>query len=207
MTIDQLGNADMDVSMVLNAAQWDNYKKNIGNNVSLLKRSMERELPKYYLSDFSYTEQPMDRSYHMKFKALGICSMNNSGVWEAKLETKKPDITKLSDNAFLMTEDIMTNGVLVQQTIKVILPSVARGSKVEKDSFGNAEITYTTGQDFLSKAITVLGILLVLIGCWFYFRSYQKTGNALIQPSVTPIKTELTEEEKIRGLGYEAERN
>jgi hypothetical protein len=95
----------------------------------------------------------------------------------------------------------------VQQTIKVILPSVARGSKVEKDSFGNAEITYTTGQDFLSKAITVLGILLVLIGCWFYFRSYQKTGNALIQPSVTPIKTELTEEEKIRGLGYEAERN
>jgi len=89
MTIDQLGNGYMDVSINLNAAQWDNYKQNIGNNVSLLKRSMERSLPKYYLSDFSYTEQPMERSYHVKFKALGICSMNRDGVWEAKLDTKK----------------------------------------------------------------------------------------------------------------------
>src|SRR4051812_22739964 len=67
-TIDKLGNADIDVSMQLTAAQWDNFKKTVGENVSLIKRQMERALPKYYLIDFNYTEASMDRAYKVKFK-------------------------------------------------------------------------------------------------------------------------------------------
>lgn len=198
MTIDNLGNADMDVYMNLNAAQWDNFKKNIGNNVSLLKRSMERAMPKEYLTDFNYTEQAMDRSYHIKFKALGICSMNKDGVWEAKLDTKKPDITKVSDNAFLMTEDVLTNGVLVQQTIKLFLPTVAKGAKVEKDSFGKAEITYTTGQNLMSKAVTGLGVFLLLLGCWFFYKSFQSKRLSRAQSPVNQMKIEFKQEEKLK---------
>jgi hypothetical protein len=197
MTIDKLGNATMDVAMTLNAAQWDNFKKTVGDNVSLLKRSMEKALPKYYLTDFNYSEQPMDRSYHVKFKALGICSMNKDGVWEAKLDTKKPDITKLSDNAFLMTEDVLTNGMLVQQTIKLYLPPVAKGAKVAKDTFGKAEITYTMGQDMMSMSLTLLGVLLLLLGGWFYYRSFQMQKNRQTQPLVRQMQTSLAGEPKI----------
>src|SRR5206468_8803258 len=105
-------------------------------------------------------------------------------------------ITKLSDNAFLMTEDVLTNGVLIQQTIKLYLPAVAKGAKVEKDSFGKAEITYTTGQDFISKAITGLGVLLILFGCWFYYKSFHINKRNLPLPAVTTIKQELNEEER-----------
>jgi LPXTG-motif cell wall-anchored protein len=207
MRIDQLGNADLDVSMNLNAAQWDHFKQTTGNNVSLLKRAMERALPKYYLTNFSYAEQPMDRTYEMKFKALGICTMNRDGVWEAKLDTKKPDITKLSDREFVMTEDVLTNGVLVQQTIKLHLPSVAEGTKVEKDSFGKAEITYTTGQDILSKALTALGILLVLLGGWLFYKSSRTAKAKPVPAPVKQLENGPTEEEKklaIRNAEIEA---
>jgi hypothetical protein len=196
MIIDKLGNADIDVSMNLSAAQWDNFKRNVGNNVSLIKRSMERALPKYYLTDFNYTEQAMDRTYDVKFKALGICSMNRNGLWEAKLETKKPDITKLSDREFVMTEDVLTNGALVQQTIKLHLPSVAQGAKVQKDSFGKAEVTYKTGQDIVSKLLTALGIILILSGCWWYYRNLQSKKNKLALVLVKKMDVEPTEEMK-----------
>jgi len=200
MNIDKLGNANIDVSTNLSAAQWDNFKRNIGNNVSLIKRSMERALPKYYLTDFNYTEQAMDRAYDVKFKALGICSMNRNGVWEAKLDTKKPDITKLSNYEFVMTEDILTNGALVQQTIKLHLPSVAQGAKVEKDSFGKAEVTYKTGQDIVSKLITALGIILILSGGWLFYRNSQSKKSKPVLAPIKKMDIEPTEEMKKEAL-------
>ena len=63
ISVDDLGNAIIEVSMKLNASQWDMFKKNIGNNTSMLKREIEKALPKYHLSDFSYTEESMDRCF------------------------------------------------------------------------------------------------------------------------------------------------
>ncbi len=179
-TVDKLGNATVEVSMKLNAAQWDYFKKTIGDNVSILKRSMQTALPKYYLTDFSYSEDAMDRSYKVKFKALGICTLNKNKKWEAKLDTKDPDITKLSDHDFTLNEDIMTNGMLVQQTQKLHLPPGASGAKIEKDSFGKAVLTYSTSQGFGSTAITVIGIILILAGAWLYFTNQQKKSKLVL---------------------------
>lgn len=179
-TLDDVGNATVVVSMKLNASQWDMFKRNMGGNTSLIKRQMERALPKYYLSDFNYSEAGMDRAYKVTFKALGICTMNRNGVWEAKLDTKNPDITKLSDREFVINEDIMVNGALVQQTQKIHLPSSASNAKVEKDSFGKAVLTYTTGTSLASKALTVLGVLLILGGCWLYYNNLHPKENKLV---------------------------
>lgn len=179
ITMDDLGNANIEVSMKLNASQWDMYKRNIGNNTSILKRLMEKALPKYYLSDFNYTEDQMDRSYKMKFKVLGLCTTNRNGQWESQLESKNPDVTKLSDKEFVMTQDIMSGGMLVQQTQKIHLPSDVSGAKIEKDSFGKAIMTYSTGTGLLPKVITITGILLVLAGCWIFYRNQTLKKNNL----------------------------
>src|SRR5687768_7464394 len=97
ITIDELGGAMVEVSMKLNASQWDYFKKNIGNNISILKREMEKALPKYFLSDFNYSEDAMERTYRVKFKTEGLASINKNGKWEGKLDSKNPDVTKLSD--------------------------------------------------------------------------------------------------------------
>jgi hypothetical protein len=179
ITMDDLGNADLEVSMKLNASQWDMFKRNIGSNTSIIKREMEKALPKYFLTDFNYSEDAMDRSYKVKFKALGICRLNNNGKWEAELGSKNPDITRLSDREFVMNMDIMTNGMLIQQTQKIHLPSNAKGAKITKDSFGKAIMTYSTGLRMGERLITYSGILLIIGGGGLLYRNRQKSRNNL----------------------------
>lgn len=179
VSVDKLGNAIIEVSMKLNASQWDMFKRNIGNNSSILKREIEKALPKYYLTDFHYEENAMDRSYKIKFKALGLCSINNDGKWESKLETKDPDITKLSDREFVMNMDLMSNGMLIQQTQKIHLPENASDAKIEKDSFGKAVMTYSGGSGIFSGFSLYAGIGLILAGIALFVRNMQSSKNKL----------------------------
>ncbi len=176
--MDDLGNAEVAVSMKLNASQWDAFKRNYGNNTSILKRGMTDALPKYFLSDFKYSEEPMDRTYTMKFNVKGLSNVGKNGKWEAELESKNPDITKLSDREFVMTQDMMSDGMLIQQTQKLHLPSGASGAKVEKDSFGKAVLTYSTGTGLVPTIINIAGILLIIAGCvLFYINQTVKKNN------------------------------
>ena len=136
----------------------------------------------------------MDRTYQVAFKALGLSSMNSDGVWETKLETKKPDITRLSDRDYIMTEDVLTNGALVQQTIKLHLPPTAKGARVEKDSFGNAELAYWIGEDDVSKLLTGLGILLAASGSWLFYKSFRMPKSKPVMAAVKPIESQSSEE-------------
>ncbi len=179
ITIDNLGGADVEVSMKLNAAQWDMFKRNIGNNTSILKREMEKALPKYFLSDFNYSEDAMERSYKMKFKTAGMTSINKNGKWEGKLDSKDPDITKLSDREFVMNSDLLSNGMLIQQVQKIHLPAEAKGAKIEKDSFGKAVLTYTTSTSAASKLSMFAGIGLILAGGALFFIKRNKPANQM----------------------------
>ena len=179
ISVDDLGNAIIEVSMKLNASQWDMFKKNIGNNTSMLKREIEKALPKYHLSDFSYTEEAMDRSYRLKFKALGLASINSDGKWVSKLESKDPDITKLSDREFVMNMDLATNGMLIQQIQKIHLPPSASNAKIEKDSFGKAVMTYTTSDGVASRAALFIGIGLILASGVLFFINSRPPRNQL----------------------------
>ena len=174
ITTDDLGNAVITVTMKLNAQQWDNYKKSIGSNTSIFKWNMQKALPKYYLSDFSVDEDQMERTFKIKFKALGLVSINKNGKWEARLETKNPDITRLSDNEFVMTANLNDQGQLIEQTQKLHLPSGAQNAKVEKDSFGKAVLTYSTGSGLLQKLPLFLGLLIILSGAVLLFKNMQQ---------------------------------
>jgi hypothetical protein len=177
ITIDDLGNAVIEVTMKLNAAQWDNYKRLNGNNTSILKRELEKSLPKNFLTNFSYSEDAMERTWTMKMKALGLCTLNKNGRWEADIEAKNPDITKLSDREFIMTEDLMTDGMLVQQTQKLHLPEGCSDAKTEKNSLGSTLITYKTGIGWGHRLVNYSGILLMVAGGGLFYRRLRKKGG------------------------------
>lgn len=187
MTIDDLGNASVSVSMKLSAAQWGAFKANVGGNTYSLKRTMEDGLPKYFLTNFNYTEEPMERSYTMKFDVKGFVSNDKNGKWTAKLESKDPNITKLSDREYLINEDMMTdNGIFLQQTQKIHLSARASNSKIEKDSFGSAILTYTIGTPMKNTIITVLGVLLILGGGFFFYKN-QTTRQSNLKVAKEPV--------------------
>ena len=179
ITIDPLGNANVAVSMKLNASQWDAFKSNVGNNTSTLKRGMEDALPKYFLANFNYTEDQMQRTYTMKFDVKGFCTNDKNGKWTSKLDSKDPDITKLSDREFVLAQNIVSDGILLQQTQKIHLPSSASNAKIEKDSFGKALLTYTIGTPLKHTIITVLGVLLILGGGFFFYKNQTTRQNNL----------------------------
>lgn len=163
--IDDLGNSDVEASMQLNASQWDFYKRSTGNNVAILKREMERALPTMFLKDFQYEEQPMERKYTLKFKALGVAKLNEKNKWVIDLESKNPDVTQLSENVYLMTSNLLLNGGLIQQSIKIFLPNDAKNTKVETDSFGTALFIYQLNNTFSGSLpfILISGIILILL--------------------------------------------
>jgi hypothetical protein len=171
ITLDEIGKATVDVSIKLNAAQWDMYKRNTGNNTSILKRAMETSLPKYYLTDFKYTEDQMARSYNLKFNMAGLTTVDANGKWEGQLDSKDPDVTKLSEREFVINYNLMNEGMLFQVTQKIHLPSSAKNAKIEKDSFGKAILTYSTGSGMINKIIMGVGIILILGGGWLFYRS------------------------------------
>jgi len=174
------GNAAVEVSMKLNASQWDNYKKSaVSNNNSILKKEMERALPKYYLTDFKYSEDQMERSYKIMFNVLGFGTLSKGGKWATELDSKNPDITKLSDREFVITQNMTSNGVFINQTQKIHLPSNANNAKIEKNSFGKAVMTYSTSIGLMPRLITYGGILLILAGGWMIFRNQKKSANKL----------------------------
>lgn len=179
ITMDELGNAAVEVTMKLNASQWDMYKKNIGNNTSIIKRSMETALPKYFLSGFNYSEDQMERTSKIKFNLTGLTTVNANGKWEGKLDSKDPDVTRLSDREFVITSDMMMNGALFQMTQKIHLPPGAKGAKIEKDSFGKAVLTYSTGGGIMSKATLFIGIALILAGGLLFFKNSQSSKGKL----------------------------
>lgn len=180
MTIDDLGNATVAVTMKLTAGDWGAFKANIGGNTYSLKRGMEDALPKYFLTNFNYTEEPMERTYTMKFDVKGFVNNDKNGKWTAKLESKDPNITKLGERDYLINEDMITdNGMLLQQTQKIHLPARASNSKIEKDSFGSAILTYTIGTPMKNTIITVLGVLLILGGGFFFYKNQTTRENNL----------------------------
>lgn len=182
MNLDELGNASVAVTMKLNASQWDGFRRTIGNNPSYLKREMIKSMPKYYLSDFKYEEDQMERSYTFSMKALAVAKMDKNGKWKAELESKDPDIMKVNDRQYRLNANYLTNGVLIEQSTLVSLPSGASSAKVEKDSFGKAILTYKTGSGMMSWIIKIIGGILILAGGALLFMNKNKavpvaTGN------------------------------
>lgn len=174
--IDDLGNADIILTMNLNAQQWNAFKQTAGSNPANLKREMIKGLPTVHLTDFKYEDDPMERSYTFSMKGLAAAQQDKNGKWKSELDMKDPEILKLSDHQFRLDLNMLVNGSLVEQTQLINLPKNAKNAKIETDSFGYAVLTYETGKGLGHKAIKGLGVLLFAGGLFLGFRNL-KTGK------------------------------
>ncbi len=172
-TIDNLGDGHLQISRTFNASQWDNYKKIYGANAAdLLKREMERGLPKAYLQNFSYKEDEMNRTFTLSFDALGFAKINDNGQWQIDVGLKNPDVTKISDRNYAMTASYNSNGSLLQDLIKLNIPDGAGNITQDKNAFGKPIFTYelTPGNKKFSYIFLVLGILLIAAAAVAYLK-------------------------------------
>jgi len=128
VVVDDVGSGVLSVSSKYNAQWWDMLKQMGATSASVIKNQFKKAFPKQELTDFDIKQDDMERSVSAKFKVLGMVEMNQKGKWFADLSTpenKEANITKLSDQQFLMIDE--DNG----QTMKIILPSSASDAKIE----------------------------------------------------------------------------
>lgn len=181
ITIDDKGGAICQYSSKYNAAMWDNFQQTTGKNTSILKNQLIRTFPKYVLSDFSYTQDDNERTNKVKFKIDGMMVVNQNGKWTADLDQKDPDITKVSETEFLLMQD--------GNTLKIHLPAGTTGAKVEKDSFGKAQLTYpATEGGMMGNIFLYIGIAAILGGSFLVYRNRntKPAMRTIYEPAHTP---------------------
>ena len=140
LKIDSIGNANIKVSMAMNASQWQMWSQNYGNNPALLKRNIEKELPGYFMDNFKLEKNDMDRSFSFTFKAYGVCAVNKKGIWVVSTEQKNPDLTKLTDHKYMMVATDIANGM--QETNIIEFPESAKNIKETRDAFDKTQFEF-----------------------------------------------------------------
>ena len=176
--IDQLGNCDLEVSMQLNAIQWNNYKQSLGGNVSLLKREIERQFPGYFLQDFKAEEKEMERIHILNFKAIGFAKLQSKERWMIEIKFKNLDITPVSDDTYLLISNFIQNGVPIQVSSKIIFPKGVKNIKKETDAFGNSILTYDCQpSSFKNFPFLLVGGICMLLGSGVGYYLMHKQGT------------------------------
>jgi hypothetical protein len=160
------GEVIVDMKVKYNAHYWDIYKRTSANNPSIIKNGLIKAFVKYNLTNFDVRNEEMERTYHATFTILGLLKLDENGKWIAELDTKDPDITKISETQFVLVDEDYA------KSYKVTLPASATNSKIEKDAFGKAFLTYyapvsSSGGNILKYG----GILLVATGIFLFFRN------------------------------------
>ena len=165
----------VDMKVKYSALYWDRYKRQSANNPSIIKNTLIRTFCKYSLTDFNIKNDEMDQSYHATYTILGMLKLDETGKWIAQLDTKDPDITKISETEFVLVDEDYG------MSYKVILPSNASNSKIEKDAFGKAQLTYYAPVSSSSgKFLKYGGYLLAALGVFLFFKNrfLKKTATA-----------------------------
>lgn len=136
MILDEQGNAQINMSMKMNAQAWQTWVQSIGNNPAALKRSVEREMPAYFLDDFKLEKDDMERSFELSLKAYGVCKVDKRGNWILETDDKNVQLTELTERKYMYVASPPEMGGQVQQTYMIEFPEAAQNIEVEEDAFG-----------------------------------------------------------------------
>lgn len=178
--IDNLGDADFEVSAQMNQQQWLNFKQGqLASDPAIARRDMQRAMSAYVIENFKRDLDEMNRTVKMTFRVKAMATYRGNGKWDVRLDSKNPQVTKLADNSYMMTSNQYFNGQLTQQVFKVFFPSSAGNIQQSTDSFSKAMFTYANGGG-ISGLLTVTnigGLLLVIGAVIAYFLLRQKKGE------------------------------
>jgi hypothetical protein len=175
VNIDKLGDANMDLTQKMTASQWESFKQApIFNDPSMAKRDMERSMATYVVEDFKRDVDEMNRSVKLSLKVKSYAQYKGNGHWSFKIDSKNPQVTKLTDNAYMITGNAAIGSALVQQIFKINFPSSASNVTQTTDEFGKAIFTYDAGSGFTSYLTwnNMVGILFILAAVFFLIKPW-----------------------------------
>ena len=169
LKIDEIGNGKINISMTMNAAQWQQWNGTYGTNPSALKRDIERSMPAFIVDDFKLDKDEMNRSFNLSLNAYGVCKIDKRGRWIMDTDQKDAQVTELTGHKYMLVSSPPEFGGAIQQTYIIEFPETAHKIKIDKDAFGKSIFEFE--MDNPSSSFNVLrwsGVLLMVVGGgWF----------------------------------------
>jgi hypothetical protein len=177
LNIDRLGNATMELTQKMDASQWQSFKSSqVYNDPAMAKRDMERSMSTYVIQDFKRDMDEMNRQVKLTLKVLSYAQYKGNGQWSLKIDSKNPQVTKLTSTAYMITGNAIMGNSLVQQIFKIYFPGSAKNVTQTTDEFGKAIFTYKSGGGFTSymKWNNIVGLILILAAVFLLVKSQMK---------------------------------
>ncbi len=167
ITIDEVGDATLEFNSKYTSMAWDNFTRSIGTNTSILKDNLQKSMPKYIFENFEYTQQPNDKTNKQKVKVIGMMSVSEDGKWYTDLDSKNPEITKLNDEEYILVSE--------GSSMKIHLPPGTKNSKVEKDNFNKAILTYPVNEKGgMGLWLMITGFAIMLFGAFLLYKKLKE---------------------------------
>lgn len=194
MNIDNLGDAKMEFTMKMDASQWNTFiNSEYAKNQSLFRRDMEREMMWVLIDDIDMTLDDKNRVAKATMNVKSVASYSGNNLWTLKLGGKDVTLTKISDNCYLITNNIVSaDGGIIQQLQKFIFPAGAANVRQDNDRYGNTVILYDlpVREAGMTGGITIAGIILILLGgLWLLWQQIRKRSlNKHIPASAEAVK-------------------
>ena len=181
MYIDKLGDAKMELSMKMDASQWNMFiSSEYAKNKSLFRRDMEREMMWVQIDDIDMHLDDKNRIATATMSVKNMASYSGDNLWTLKMGGKDVSLNKISDNCYLMTNNIVSeDGGIIQQLQKFIFPAGATNVRQDSDRYGNTVILYDlpVREAGMTGGIAIIGIILILLGgLWLL---WQQVGQHL----------------------------
>ncbi len=183
MYIDKLGDAKMELTMKMDASQWNTFiNSEYAKNKSLFRRDMEREMMWVLIDDIDMHLDDKNRIATATMSLKNMASYSGDNLWTLKLGGKDVSLTKISDNCYLMSNNIVSNdGGIIQQLQKFIFPDGASNVRQDNDRYGNTVILYDlpVRESGMTTGIAIIGIILIVLGgLWLL---WQQVGQRLVK--------------------------
>lgn len=167
MIIDDLGDAKMELTMKMDASQWNAYiNSEYAKNQSIFRRDLEREMMWVLIDDIEMKLDDKTREAKATLSVKNIASYMGDNRWTLRLGSKDINVTKISDKCYLMTNNIVSdNGGIIQQMQKFIFPDKATNIKTDNDRYGNTVVTYDLQVREGGLGIgVIIGFIFILLG-------------------------------------------
>ncbi len=166
---DQRGDAKIEFSFQLGAAQWAKWKEQYGDHPDILLRNIKYQLAAAVIDDFGLDKDDIHRRAVAKIKARALARYQGNGQFAIDVP-KNMKLIAGSGQEWVFTNSALEDGGIVNITDRAKLPANASNAHLTSGTDFD-ELVYTLDlSPAKPKTLLYLGILLLLaaVGLWIW---------------------------------------
>jgi hypothetical protein len=142
LEIDDRGDAQMTVEFRLSARTWLEWRERYGDHPDIVWRDLKHRFPMYELHDYRMEKDDVNRRAKATVKVRGAALHRTQGTYEFSVPKNWRKLTESPREWLFTSSEIAGPNVILQQTLKIVLPAAVPSSRLEPSEEGHSKIVF-----------------------------------------------------------------